>query len=271
MTDKEQLIDHLCVNQIQSYLNDGIGPVKIQIEQCVSSTNELVKNAAVDGEPEGYLLVAEEQTAGKGRLGRKFCSPMGTGIYMSMLLRPKLSVEDSLFITTAAAVAVYEAILQVTGIHTSIKWVNDIFLNGKKICGILTEGAFDMKSKGLSYAVLGIGINVGTKTDLFDEEVKKVADSLFHTEYDSNLRNKLIAQVWNRFFYYYQNLMDKKYLNVYREQSCLIGKEITYQKEQKNVIATVLDIDECARLVVQSNDGKTEKLMSGEVSVRLKN
>lgn len=261
--------DYLSANIIYKYLNPNL-PINIQIEKCVSSTNDLVKDAALKGAEEGFLLLAEKQTAGKGRLGRTFCSPSGTGIYMSMLLRPKLSVEDSLYITTAAAVAVYEAIKLVTGIETSIKWVNDIFLNDKKICGILTEGAFDMESKGLSYAVLGIGINVGTSSDLFDEEVKKVADSLFHEEYDSDIRNQLVAAVWNRFFYYYENLMDKEFLNTYKEKSILIGKEVTYQKEQKNITATVLDIDECVRLVVQSNDGKIEKLMSGEVSVRLK-
>lgn len=113
----------------------------LQVQTEVTSTNTLLKAQAEQGAPEGTVLIAESQTAGKGRLGRHFTSPPGTGIYFSLLLRPHCTAEKSLFITTTAAVAVCEAIEQVTGLNPQIKWVNDVYLNEKKVCGILT-GSF---------------------------------------------------------------------------------------------------------------------------------
>ncbi len=128
--------DILSVESITPYLADNLKELSLMVHKSVTSTNTLLKELAGEGEKEGKVLIAEEQTGGRGRLGRKFYSPAKTGIYMSILLRPKLTVDDALFITTSAAAAVAEAIESVTGCEASIKWVNDIYCNGKKVCGI---------------------------------------------------------------------------------------------------------------------------------------
>ena len=129
----------------------------------MDSTNTLVKHLAEQGGREGMVVIAQHQTAGKGRLGRSFYSPKGTGLYLSILLRPKFSAQEALSITTAAAVAVAEAVDQVTGKEggeAKIKWVNDVYYRYRKVCGILTEASIDFETGGLHYAVLGIGVNL---------------------------------------------------------------------------------------------------------------
>ena len=128
--------------------------------QSTDSTNTRIRVLAEDGAPEGTVVVAAAQTAGRGRSGKSFLSPAGTGLYMSILLRPALTMGDSLLITTAAAVAVSRAIERVAGCEAKIKWVNDVYVDEKKVCGILTEGALDLENGGLRYAILGIGINI---------------------------------------------------------------------------------------------------------------
>ena len=136
------------------------GPARrcaIDVQDSVTSTNTLLKQIAEHGGAEGMVLIAHQQTQGKGRLGRAFFSPKGTGLYLSVLLRPRFSAEEALSITTAAAVAVAQAIDAVTGEYPQIKWVNDVYLRGRKVCGILTEAAVDFESSGLHYAILEIG------------------------------------------------------------------------------------------------------------------
>ena len=137
--------DVLTVQSVSRFLDTDM-PVYLQVQTEVTSTNTLLKAQAEQGAPEGTVLIAESQTAGKGRLGRHFTSPPGTGIYFSLLLRPHCTAEKSLFITTTAAVAVCEAIEQVTGLNPQIKWVNDVYLNEKKVCGILTEASVDFEN-----------------------------------------------------------------------------------------------------------------------------
>lgn len=139
--------DVLTVQSVSRFLDTDM-PVYLQVQTEVTSTNTLLKAQAEQGAPEGTVLIAESQTAGKGRLGRHFTSPPGTGIYFSLLLRPHCTAEKSLFITTTAAVAVCEAIEQVTGLNPQIKWVNDVYLNEKKVCGILTGASVDFENGG---------------------------------------------------------------------------------------------------------------------------
>ena len=132
----------------------------IKTYKTLESTNSLLKLDAEAEAPTGTIVISEEQTKGRGRMGRSFYSPGNTGIYMSILLRPKISAYESLSITTCAAVAVAEAIEMNSNKKAEIKWVNDIFVNNKKVCGILTEASLDLENGGLRYAILGIGINV---------------------------------------------------------------------------------------------------------------
>ncbi len=261
--------DILSVESITPYLADNLKELSLMVHKSVTSTNTLLKDLAGEGEKEGKVLIAEEQTGGRGRLGRKFYSPAKTGIYMSILLRPKLTVDDALFITTSAAAAVAEAIESVTGCEASIKWVNDIYCNGKKVCGILTEAGVDFEGGGLEYCIVGIGINVARPLEDFPEELKDIADGIFETRlYSSDLRSRLAAEILNRFWGYYKEFHNKNFIKEYRERSFLIGREISVLMGDKQEKATALDIDERARLIVKLTNGEIKALSSGEVSVR---
>ncbi len=261
--------DILSVQSITPYLTGYKDILRLEVQQSVTSTNILLKKLASLGEAEGKVLIAEEQTCGRGRMGRDFYSPSKTGIYMSILLRPKLSIEDSLFITTAAAVAVARAIEKITNCEAKIKWVNDIFCNGKKVCGILTEAGIDFEGGGLEYAVLGIGINVANPEGGFPTELKDVATSIISEKlYSSNVRSQITAETLNNFWQYYENISEKTFLKEYRDRSLIIGKEIIVVSGDKSQPALALDIDDRARLIVKFTDGEIKTLSSGEVSIR---
>ncbi len=259
--------DFLSAQRICAYLPQKLQNLQIKTKKLVTSTNVILKSEAENGRFETDILLAEEQSAGKGRRGRSFYSPPQSGLYMSFLLRPQIPAESAVYITTAAAVAVAEAIEHVTGKKTEIKWVNDIFCEQKKVCGILTEASLDFETGMVAYAVLGIGINIGLPKNGFPKELQNIASSVMDGySYDSGLRNRLAAEVIKRFYEYYENLTKKQFLHAYRERSFLIGKEITYLLGETQKCATVLDIDEEAHLVVRFLDGTVEALSSGEVS-----
>ncbi|HMM06065.1 MAG TPA: biotin--[acetyl-CoA-carboxylase] ligase [Clostridiales bacterium] len=236
---------------------------------AVSSTNIVAAEMAAAGERDGTVVLAEEQTAGKGRKGRGFFSPGQAGLYLSILLRPKYSLSDSLLLTTAAAVAVSRAIEAVSGQDAQIKWVNDVYINGKKVCGILTEAALAMENGGLDYAVVGIGVNVFAPKEGFPPELREIATALFpETKSKSGVKNDLAAAILNHFMAYYRDLTAKTFLPAYRERCFFLGKEIFVLRGNAAQKATALAIDDHFRLVVRYPDGKEEALDSGEVSVR---
>ena len=239
----------------------------------VTSTNMLVKQKGLSGEPEGYLLVAESQTAGRGRLGRTFVSP-ANGIYMSLLLRPACSPSEALRITPVAAVAVAEAITEISGRRAEIKWVNDIYMDDRKVCGILTESVLSAESEGLSFAVLGIGINVSEPEGGFPEEIKEIAGAIYeYKKAPEGFRERLIAEIWNRFMAYYENLADPENAEKYRALSMMPGRAITVFSDYlsgKGREATALTVDDDFGLVVRYADGTTETLTAGDVSLKLR-
>lgn len=248
----------------------GDTPLTVDVRHTVTSTNDLLKQLAIDGAPEGYALIAAEQTAGKGRLGRRFYSPDGSGVYISLLLRPKMKAEDSLFITTSAAVAVSRAIETVSEgrIKPKIKWVNDIYVNSKKVCGILTEASVSFESGMLDHAILGIGINITTPDGDFPEEIKGIATSLFGHMEQGNIRNRLTAQVLSELTRLLDDPSRDDYLEEYRKRQMLIDRDINVIKGEQKRAARALGIDERARLLVKYEDGSREALISGEVSVK---
>ncbi len=235
----------------------------------VDSTNEEVKRLAAKGAGHGTLAVANQQTAGKGRLGRYFYSPDQTGIYMSLLLKLGLNFSESLLVTTAASVAVCRAIEEVCDISCGIKWVNDIYLHNKKICGILTEAVMDPAEGKISGMICGIGINVGRKE--FPEEAGKLADSLYHTdEIDANLLNHLTAAVYKHLMELCEKLPDKSYMAEYRERSVVLGKAIRYTDHGVWKNAYVTGINEEGGLELQTETEGAFTLASGEISVRVR-
>ena len=240
----------------------------IQVQESVTSTNTVLKGLAEQGGAEGMVLLAQEQTQGKGRLGRTFFSPKGTGLYMSVLLRPRFSAEEALSITTAAAVAVAEAVDQVTGQHARIKWVNDVYLRGRKVCGILTEAAVDFESGGLQYAVLGMGINIREPEGGFSPELAQVAGALFPGEVPAGARTRLAAAILNRFFSYYQALPDRTFMKAYAKRSLLTGMEVAYTQGDRAGEGLVLGVDEEARLLLRLPDGREQAFSAGEVQIK---
>lgn len=261
--------DIVSAESIHPFLKGEAVNFMLDVRQSVTSTNTLAKELAAKGAREGTVMIAREQTEGRGRMGRSFYSPQASGIYFSIILRPKLSVEDSLLITTAVAVAVAQAIEAIAKTEASIKWVNDIFVGDKKVCGILTEASLNFENGGLEYAVVGIGINIETKD--FPEEIKKIAGSIFQDKPDNTpVTSMLVAEVLNNISNCMNSLTDKKYLDEYRKRSFLIGKEVFVIKGKDITPAKAIGIDDKARLLVEFEDQTQEALLSGEVSVRAK-
>ncbi len=238
---------------------------------ALDSTNTALKKMAHEGAVEGTVLVTQMQTAGRGRLGKTFFSPKGCGIYFSLLLRPKCRVQDACLITAGAAVAVHRAFLALFGLNTQIKWVNDIYYNGKKLCGILTESSVDAASDKLRFAVLGIGLNIKTPEEGYPEEFAFKTTNLSETNISlsEDFKNRLIAEILNQFDSIYACLLQKEYMEEYKAASCLLGKEIDILSGQYVGKALALDIDQDANLVVRLPDGSINKLSSGDVSIAL--
>ncbi len=241
----------------------------LYVYEEIDSTNEEVKRLAAKGLENGSLVVANHQTAGKGRLGRYFYSPSQTGIYMSVLLRLGLSFSESLLVTTAASVAVCRAIEEVCGISCGIKWVNDVYLQKKKVCGILTEAITDPAEGRISGMICGIGINVGGRD--FPEEAGKLAASLYErNEIEGSLLNALTAAVYRHFMDLCEKLPDKEYMKEYRERSIVLGKAIRYTDHGEWKNAVVTGINDEGGLVLQTETEGELTLSSGEITVRFR-
>ncbi|MCF0230347.1 MAG: biotin--[acetyl-CoA-carboxylase] ligase, partial [Parasporobacterium sp.] len=185
------LNDVLSVNKIMSYLGEDACEYQLECHRSISSTNTYLKQHEKEL-PDWYTVISECQDQGRGRRGRTFYSPAGTGIYMSTLIRLPLSAADATHITTAAAVAICRSIEECTDSEPGIKWVNDVFVNGRKICGILTEASISMESQSLDWVVMGIGINVYEPEGGFPEEIKDIAGSIV-LEKQKDLRSRLAA------------------------------------------------------------------------------
>lgn len=255
--------DELCADDI--YKDIRYKDYRPVVFSEIDSTNLELKRQVAGGEVKNRLIVADRQTMGRGRLGRSFESPAQSGIYMSLLL----PVEDSdslLLITSAAAVAVCRAVKSVCNIGSLIKWVNDIFVNGKKVCGILAEAVSGCDGK--LNVVLGIGINVATDGSRFTDNVRNVAGALYDKLPDNVTRNSLAASVVNEFMDIFVHITDRQYLNDYRQFSMVIGKNIRYRAGDEWYTGKAVDIDDNGGLVVVTEEG-TVTLNTGEISVRL--
>ncbi len=252
---------------VKKYLSKECAEIRVIVRDEVTSTQTVLKELGDKGEAGNLVLIAHRQTAGKGRLGRSFEAPKNSGLYMSILLRPKFTAEKALFITTAAAVATAKGIKLVTGKETSIKWVNDVYYQNKKVCGILTEANLDFESGGLNYAVLGIGVNITEPPGGFPEEISKVAAALYETAPPERIRARLAAEILNSFMGYYNHLEEKAFMEEYRKRSFLTGREIVFTQGDISESGTVVDIDDSARLIVKLDSGETKAYMAGEVSI----
>ena len=251
---------------VKEYLKTDF-PVQLDVQREVTSTNTILKELAEQDMPEGFVLIAQSQTAGRGRLGRSFHSPVGTGLYFSVLLRPTCSAERSLFITTSAAVAVCRAIENLTDKKPLIKWVNDIYLDEKKICGILTEASIDFETKGLKWAVLGIGINLAEPDGGFPEDIRNIAGSLFTEKCDAQTCAQLAAGILDEFFALYKEIDSGAFVEDYRKRSFLTGREIVFSMGNETYTGVVTGVSDEAHLLVRLESGEERAFSAGEVQI----
>lgn len=243
---------------IRKYLSDYAEDIKIETVDIIDSTNDEMKRRAEKGEEEISLLIAEEQTKGRGTKGRSFFSPGGTGIYMSFLLRPAYTPQECTFLTTMAAVSSVKAIEKVTGIKLQIKWVNDLYLEGKKVGGILTQAHLSKEGTKTEWAVVGIGVNLREPEGGFPEELKEIATAL--GEKEARIKNRIISEIANEFILYYRSLTEKEFIKEYSERLLGVNEEITVKEGGKEYKGKVIGIDDMCRLKIRLSDG-SEKLL----------
>ncbi len=233
-------------------------------KETVSSTNVLLKEMAINGEKEFTVLIADSQTNGIGRKGNSFFSPEKTGVYMSILFRPEHAINHALLITPLAAVCCARAIEKISSLSAQIKWVNDIYVNNKKVCGVLAQSYLG-ESNSIEGCILGIGINVYPPKNDFPQNIKNKAGYLFNDNKEKHLREKLIAQVLNEFTLLYKNIEEKIFYDEYCSRSFLTGKAVEVVTPCESTEVTVLGIDNDFHLIVRLPDGSISHLDSGEV------
>lgn len=261
--------DCLTVGELMPYL----GEERMKSVLCldtVDSTNRCLKTLANDGAPSGTVVVADEQTNGRGRRGRSFVSPKGKGIYLSYLLRIESAPADSTSLTAWAAASAASAIETVCGAEPEIKWVNDLLLSGKKLCGILTELSVESESNLIDYVVVGIGVNVNEKAEDFPPELRDIAISLRQVLGREQPRAALCAELIRRFDRLLCDWPQEKerYLQEYRRREKTAGRAISVISAGAERSAAALAIEPDFSLRVRFADGTEESLKSGEISIR---
>ena len=266
--------DILSKGSVSVYLPDNRSG-DLLVFDSVDSTNNVLKDLASKGAISGTVVIADQQTGGKGRRGRSFASPSGVGVYLSYLLKPESGYEKISDLTSWTAVAVANAIRSAYGIDTNIKWVNDLLVNRKKICGILTEVSVEGESGFIDTCIIGIGVNVNEAPGDFPEELSEIATSLsIENNGEKFFRAKLASEIIKSMDKLASNWPDNSdyYLSRYRELNITIGSKVTaYSLMIENGngrTGTALDVNEDFSLKVKFDDGSVENLKSGEVSVR---
>ncbi|MEA4965323.1 MAG: biotin--[acetyl-CoA-carboxylase] ligase [Oscillospiraceae bacterium] len=256
----ESAPDRLSETEIRSYL----GGLDVCVLQTVDSTNTEAKRRVVAGLRTPLLLAAEEQTAGRGRQGKSFYSPRGVGAYLTLVVHPEAAILDAVSITTRASVAVCRAIRKLTREEPEIKWVNDVYLHGKKCCGMLVEAVSDFETGVTKSLIIGIGVNMTNES--FPEDLPNAAA----LRASGLSRNRLIAEIAAELLHETADLQDRSYLEDYRAWSMVLGREITFLKEGVLREGRAVDIDDQGGLVVEDAQGARQTLQSGEITVRLR-
>ena len=249
---------------ILSRLTPDADGVRLHLFDEVTSTNDLLRAAAEQGAPEFTVYAAQRQTAGKGRQGRSFFSPQN-GLYLSILFRPQMA--DALALTTMAAVAAAEAVEQCCGETVQIKWVNDLLLHGRKICGILAEAQFSDKPVP-DYVIVGIGINLTAPQGGFPPELAGIAGAVFR-EMPENAYAVCAAALISALMRNYRGLAGKQYLSGYKARLCVLGRQVTVLENGAEQPAEALAVDDDLRLLVRYADGSEQWRSSGEIRIRL--
>lgn len=262
-----EMEDKLLPKEIEELLNNPIIGNEIICFDTIDSTNSYAKKEASKLK-HGAVILSEEQLMGKGRRGRTWTSPKGTGIWMSVVLKPDIPPTEGVKLTQIAAAAICKSIRELTGLDVLIKWPNDIVIHGKKICGILTEMAGEINE--INYIIVGIGINVNTKE--FPEDLKEKATSLFIEGGKKIDRKQLVALILKSFeklYTKYINDLDfNETLSIIKKYSAVLGKEIRVIRGKLEKVARAIDIDGDGFLLIEDEEGNNELILSGEVSIR---
>lgn len=242
----------------------------IQIFDLVDSTNNMAKELGATGAPGGTVLIADRQSAGRGRLGRSFLSPAGVGIYLSALIRPDCEPRQIMHLTCAVAVAMCDAVEAACGFRPGIKWTNDLVVGTKKLGGILTELGLNHQTRKVDYAVLGIGINCGQRPADFDESIRGMACSAQMVAGKPIDRNRLAAEMIRALERMDRALLSEKshIMDRYKADCITLGKYISVVRGTEIRHGTAVDLDGDGGLMVRFDDGKIESVSSGEVSIR---
>nr|WP_297179204.1 biotin--[acetyl-CoA-carboxylase] ligase [uncultured Agathobaculum sp.] len=260
--------DSLTAAGVQALLDTRCIGRDMAVAPSLTSTNTVIKERYLD-RPHGFVLLAEQQTGGRGRLGRTFASPAQTGVYQTILLHPTLPLAHIQLATIAAAVAVAEAVEQTAGCAPQIKWVNDVLHEGRKLAGILTEATIEGESGAVSALLVGIGVNL-RPNPAWPDDVRAVAGAL--GEFGRVPRRaELAAAVLNRFERAYALLEQGRadeLLHAYRSRLCCLGKPIRVISPAGTYPADCVGLDDSGHLLVRDADGRTRTLSSGEISIR---
>lgn len=233
---------------------------KVLCFEEIDSTNRLAKELAIAGEPHGTVILSDRQTSGRGRLGKSFYSPEG-GLYMSAILRPTQEISNFMTVTACTAVAVHRALTEF-GIHTQIKWVNDLFLHDRKLCGILCEGGFSPQSGCLDYLVIGIGVNLRRNPEIPQELQEIITD--IETETGQILdRNEVAAQTLKHLDHYLSTMEQGEFLSIYTENSYTIGKHVLVTHEGQGKPALAVGYTRDCGLIVRFSDGSEDVITTG--------
>ena len=266
--------DIITREEIESMLPEGLAVTNVVYYHETDSTNTRAKQAAEDGEKSGTLFITECQTGGRGRRGRTWESPAGSGIWMSLLLRPEIKPFDASMLTIVAAMGMKDAIEEIIGggtgqgeIHCKIKWPNDIVLGDRKICGMLTE--MSAETDWINYVVIGIGVNVNTTE--FDDSIKDTASSILLQTGSSVKRSDVVVAFARHFSRYYDEFLKECNLSGladdYNKALINVGRDVKIVERDGSFVAKAVGIDETGSLIVEK-DGDTKRIVAGEVSVR---
>lgn len=261
----------LSLNKLQTVLGNHPWENSIHIFDEVESTNTLAKTLATQGAPAGTCLIADRQSAGRGRMGRSFLSPGDVGIYFSAILRPNCKPQKLMHLTCAIAEVMCDAVFESCGFRPQIKWTNDLVVNGKKLGGILTELSINPKTGLVDWAVVGVGINCRQEEHDFDESIRSMACSARMVSGHDIDRNQVAAEMIRTLEFYIRcsRLWNpKSMLERYRHDCITLGREISILRGSEVSHGTALDIDAEGGLIVRLDSGEIRTVTSGEVSIR---
>jgi BirA family biotin operon repressor/biotin-[acetyl-CoA-carboxylase] ligase len=264
-TDEQSSL--ISYERIKNELETDILGRKLIVLDEIDSTNNYAKQLARENAENGTAVVADYQTAGRGRLGRSFISPKGTGIYLSVIIRNNMSVSSAQLITSCAAVAAAEAIEELCGCDVKIKWVNDLFLGGRKICGILTESSLGTVVGTLEYVIIGIGVNVYSLKGHIDSELEKIASSIEDETGKRISRSRLCAVLLEKLEMHLEKIESREFIKEYQRRSMIIGETVIIEEKGKSRTGKAVSIADDAGLTIKFDDGEIRTINSGEARI----